>query len=186
MADIKIEKKGSSLWWLWLLIALVVIGMLLWLFLGNNHRDTTTAQAPVVATAPMQPAGDANMTSVEGTADGPITDLATVIGSNDGSLVGRDVRLSSVPVGDVVGDASFWLTGADGKRVYVVLDEVRTPGTPIEGRVDVDKGNNVDLVGTIRSASNGAPEGAATGTQTDPLPAGVTQYIYAQSAKVVR
>lgn len=184
MADIKIEKKGSSLWWLWLLIALVVIGLLLWFFVGNNDRDDRAVQAPVAAVAPVQSAGEESMTPVDGNANGPITDLATITGSNDGSLVGRDVRLSGVPVGDVAGDASFWLTGADGKRVYVVLDEVRTPGTPVEGRVDVDKGKNVDVVGTIRSASNGAPEGAAKGTPTDPIPAGVTQYIYAQSTKV--
>ena len=192
MAEIKIEKKSGSLAWLWALIALVVIGLLLWLFLGNDRDEratnpvTNTAVAPVEQDAgDMTPADNTAMAATS-TAAGPITDIATITGSNDNSLVGRDVRLSNVPVGDVPGDASFWINGADGKKVYVVLNEVATPNTPIEGRVDVDKGDNVDVVGTLQAASEGAPKGAAMGTKTDPLPAGITHFIYAQSAKVVR
>lgn len=189
MADIKIEKKGGSLWWLWALIALIVIGLLLWLFLGNDDDKRVSNAPATVAAAPMQqdmaPIDNGAM-AAGSTAAGPITDIAAITGNTDGSLVGRDVRLSNVPVGDVVGDASFWVNGPDGKKVYVVLNEVATPNTPIEGRVDVDKGDSVDVVGTMRAASEGAPEGAAVGTKTDPLPAGITQYIYAESAKVVR
>ncbi len=186
MAEIKIEKKGGSLWWLWALIALVVLGILLWVFLDND-RSNGVVEAPAVATAPAQATGEPEMSMVDRSAADtrPITDLATIAGGNDAALVGRDVRVSNVPVGEMAGDASFWVNDANGNRTYVVLNEVATPGTPIEGRVNVNKGDKVDLVGTLRSASEGAPEGAAMGTKTDPLPSGITQYIYAQSAKVV-
>lgn len=186
MADIKIEKKGGSLWWIWALIALVVIGILLWVFLDND-RGTQVAQAPAVVAAPANTVANTDLNPVDGmnATTQPIADLATITGNTDNSLVGRDVNLNKVSVGDVVGDASFWINGADGKKVYVILNEVKTPGTPIEGRVNVNKGDQVDLTGTIRSASDGVPAGAAIGTKTDPLPAGVDKYIYAQSAKVV-
>lgn len=185
MADIKIEKKGSSLWWLWALIALLILGALIWFFVARSDDDRRPAQA-VQAAAGEQPAMSASPPPAAIATDaGPITDLATITGSQDGSLIGRDVKLNDVPVGDVPGDASFWVNGADGKQVYVVLHEVATPNTAMEGRVDVDKGDKVDLVGTLHAASEGAPEGAAIGTKTDPLPAGITQFIYAQSAKVV-
>ena len=175
MAEIPIEKKGGSKWWLWLLLLLAVI-LLLWLFLGNDD-DEEPLDEPMVAEAPVDTGTDLS--------SGPITSLAMLTGTTDGSLVGRDVRLNGVPVGDVEGDASFWITGDDGNRVYVILDEIATPDTAIEGQVDVDAGDSVDIVGTVRSASEGAPEDAAMGTPTDPLPEGITQYILAQSATVV-
>lgn len=176
MAEINIEKKSGSKWWLWLLLIAGIIALLFWLFSGNDN-DEQVVDNQAVAAAPVDT--DAGM------ADGPITSLAMITGNTDGSLVGREVMLRDVPVGDVNGDANFWITGDNGERVYVVLNEVATPNTPIEGQVDVDAGDNVNIAGTIRSASDGAPEGAAMGTPTDPLPEGITQYIYAQSATVV-
>ncbi len=183
MADIKIEKKGGSLWWVWALIALAIIALIIWFFVGND-RDRV-AQAPAAVTAPAARVADADSTPVDRGNGQPITDLAAITNNNDASLDGREVRLSNVPVGMMAGDASFWVNDATGEKVYVVLNEVATPGTPIEGRVDVNQGDKVDLVGTLRNASEGAPQGAAEGTKTDPLPKGITHYIYAQSAKVV-
>ena len=192
MADIKIEKKGGSLWWLWALIALLIISALIWFFVARNDSDDRPVQAAAVtqpnyvANAPANSVADQPVAAMASTNAAPITDLSTITASSDTTLVGRDVRLSGVPVGDgKIGDANFWIHDASGKKVYVVLNEVATPGTPTEGRVDVNKGSVIDLVGTIHAASEGAPKGAAAGSQTDALPEGITQYIYAQSAKVV-
>ena len=182
MADIKIEKKGGSLWWLWALIALIVLALLAW-FLLFNHNDRN---AQAVATAPAAQQTDMTPVDRAGPVDAqPITDMATITSGNDAQLVGRNVQLGGAPVGEMAGDASFWITGADGKREYVVLNEAATPGTPVEGRVNVNQGDKVDIVGTLMAASDGAPQGAAMGTKTDPLPAGITNFIYAQSVKVV-
>ena len=75
-------------------------------------------------------------------------------------------------------DAGFYLVGAGGERVWVVLQEVRTPNTPIEGRVDVDEGDTVDVVGTYTDDAS-ARQGAAIPGPTQPLPDGVTRYILA-------
>ena len=188
MAEIPIEKKrGGGAWWLWALIAAIVLALLLWLFLGNDDDRNAVQPATTTAaiTAPVNPdANAAGYANADANQTGAITDLQTLGNGQDASLVGRNVQLTNVPVGDVSGDANFWITGENGQRYYVVLNEVRTPNTPIEGRVDINKGDRVDVTGTIRSASNGAPEGAAAGTKTDPIPAGVNQYIYAQSANV--
>ena len=108
-----------------------------------------------------------------------ITDLAMIADTSDGSLEGRSVELSGVRAGSVPDDAGFWLDAGNDKRVWVVLEEVETPGTPIEGRVDVDEGDLVDVTGVIRSASGGAPSGAAIPGPTAPLPDGVDHFIYA-------
>lgn len=180
MAEIPIEKKRSGIpAWLWLLLAVVVAGILLWLVVGRE--DDRLPETPV-ATAPYAPAAG-GMNGADGSAatsraaDGPITDLATLLAGPDEAVVGREVRLSNVAAGEVPADAGFWITGANGAREYVVLHEVRTPNTPIEGRVDVDKGDRVDIVGTVRPASAGAPEGAAIPGPTAPLPDGISHYI---------
>lgn len=157
MVEIKIEKKRGSLWWLWALIALVVIGVLLWIFLDNDRGDGVV-EVPKAITASVDAVTDATPlqhdqgaaidaanreataayaapqtadASAPATGAQPITDLTTITTSDDASLAGRDVRLSRVDVGAVVGDASFWIHDAAGRKVYVVLKEVLTPNTPI-------------------------------------------------------
>lgn len=178
MANIEIEKKSSSRWWAWALLVLGVLALFYWLLLGDGTGGEPSS-VPVVSEVADEPTA---MSSDTGSA---ITDISTLTDGDASSLVGREVNLSNVPVGQVVGDASFWVIGPDGKQVYVVLNEVRTPDTPIEGRVDINGGDRVNLSGTLRSASDGAPEGAAIGSTTDQLPTGVSQFIYAQSAEVL-
>lgn len=179
MAEIPIEKKRSGIpAWLWLLLAVVVAGILLWLLLGredNRLPETPVASAPYASAA--GGVAGAGAGAETGAANGPITDLATLLAGPDEAVVGREVRLSNVPAGEVPADAGFWITGENGAREYVVLHEVRTPNTPIEGRVDVDQGDRVDIVGTVRPASAGAPEGAAIPGPTAPLPDGINHYI---------
>lgn len=117
---------------------------------------------------------------------GPVTDLDTIINATDGSLVGRNVNLSNVLAGTVLTDAGFWITNASGKRVYAVLEEILTPNTPIEGQIDVDKGDRINVQGTIRSATGGAHQDAAIPGPTKPLPAGISHYIYVQTATRAR
>lgn len=107
--------------------------------------------------------------------------MNTLLSGAANAVVGRDVCLTGVPTGSVPADAGFWITGDNGQRKYVILHEVRTPNTPIEGKIDVDQGDRVDILGTVRSADQGVPSGAAIPGPTDPLPDGVTHYIDAQS-----
>ena len=190
MAEIPVEKKNGTPWWVWLLLGLLLLGLLWWLLSDDDEVEAVDTAAPVAvetdtgsvsddtAMVGATAAGAAAGTAVGATAGGPITDLATIIGATDDSLVGREVRLTGVTAGAVPEDAGFYVTGAGGERVWVVLEEVRTPNTPIEGRVDVDQGDTVDIVGTLRS-DPAARTGAAIPGPTAPLPDGVERYIYA-------
>lgn len=183
MAEIPIEKKskGGVPWWVWLLIALVVAALLFWLFAGRDDDRSTQASAPTA----ISPAATVP-TVAEGNAAGPITDLGTLLAQPDAQVVGRQVRLANVPAGDVPADAGFWITGDNGGREYVILHEVRTPNTPIEGRINVNKGDHLEIVGTVRAASEGVPKDSAIPGPTAPLPDGVSHYIDAQSVTKTR
>lgn len=185
MAEIPVEKKGGIPWWVWLLLALLLLGLLFWLFADDDEAEIVDPVAPVAVETDVGalPADDAALagaaagTAAGVAADGPITDLATIASATDDSLVGREVRLTNVLAPAVPEDAGFWV-GEGSERVWVVLEEVRTPGTPIEGRVNVDPGDRVDIIGTLRSNPE-ARAGAAIPGPTAPLPEGVTRYIYA-------
>ena len=176
MANIGIEKKSGSLWWLWALLGLIAVGLILWWLVSQSGDD------PVA-----NPVVDTQVEEVDagGEQAGPITDISTLQTSDPATLAGRDVRLDNVLVGDVVGDASFWITDGSDARVYVVLDEERTPSTSTEGRFDVNAGDRINLIGAVRTARGGVPRDAAMGTPTDALPADALFFIYAQSAEAV-
>lgn len=193
MAEIPVVKRSGGLpWWAWLILAAPLVGLLFFMF-DDDGRDEQTVDNMAVVEVPVTDAGadQAMVTGTDATAmagediagtsrsTGVITDLAAIADAAGTSLVGRDVRLIGVTAGEVPDDAGFWLDAAAGKRVWVVLDEVRTPNTPIEGRVDVDKGDRVDVTGSIRSAAGGSPPDAAIPGPTKPLPAGIAHYIYA-------
>lgn len=181
MTEIPIERKskGGVPWWVWLLIGLVIAAVLWWLLTGRDNDRVTPAPAAVTQAelATTEPTDVGQDTA----AAGPITDLGTLASSNDREVVGRRVRLTNVPAGEVPADAGFWITGDNGAREYVILHEVRTPSTPIEGKIDVNQGDRLDVTGTVRSASNGVPEDAAIPGPTAPLPAAVKHYIDAES-----
>lgn len=188
MAEIPIEKKSGGIpWWVWLIVAAMVIALLVWLFAGHD-RDRGVAQTSA-ATGAAPPAYGADGTGAAsgGTdlaatgAAAPITDLATLLNGTADAVVGRQVRLTNVAAGAVPADAGFWITGEGGKREYVILHEVRTPNTPVESKIDVVQGDRLDITGTVRLAADGVPEDAAIPGPTAPLPAGVEHYIDAGS-----
>lgn len=163
MAEIPVTKKSGIPWWVWLILALVVIAIAWWLIAsGDDDAETTAVQEPVPA--------------VESA--GPITDLTTILNVADRStLTGREVQLTGVPVGEVVGDRTFYV-GSGDQRVFVVLDEVATPGQPgVEGRYDVTTGQTINLSGSVQPAS-------AIPGEIEGLPAGADTVIRAQRLEI--
>lgn len=193
MAEIPIEKKGGGgmPWWVWLILAVLIVALLIWLFADDDRDEVRPVDQTTVATVPA-PGYDGMdngtaATTAPGEATGAaaggdaITDLATLLGADAAAVAGREVRLTDVPAGAVPSDAGFWIEGPNGQREYAVIHEVRTPNTPIEGRIDVNEGDRLDITGTVRSAERGVPSGAAIPPPTDPLPAGVNHYIEVQT-----
>ncbi|WBY17079.1 hypothetical protein PF049_02640 [Erythrobacteraceae bacterium WH01K] len=179
MAEIPIEKKSGFPWWLLLLLAGLLVGGLIWWLAEKD--DNELVENDVVAEDQVSEEVPLIDDALDGDLGGgeAITDLAVIASTSDGSLSGRNVALSGVTAGEVPYDASFWVVSETGEKVWIVLDEVRTPNTPIEGRVDVDQGDIVDIVGVVRNASEGAPPTAAMPGPTQPLPEGIAHFIHA-------
>lgn len=175
MAEIKVTKKSAVPWWAWLLLAVVAVALIWWAIATLGDDEESTAQ-----TAPAVPAEQA----APAAAGDVITDVSTLLAANDpAALIGRQVRLDGVQIQEMVGDATFWIGPSADQRVFVVLNE-QIPSSPsdVEGRVNVNAGQTVDLQGSLRAA--------------DDLPAGVLDdagkrqvadrriYIWAQTAEV--
>jgi len=169
MAEIPVQERRRGMpAWLWILIAVIIVGLVIWWWASDTDRDR--AVGPV---SPVEQSGEMD----DSVAMAPITSLDQLTAAGT-TPIGREVQLTGVTVGESLGDASFWI-GSGDQREYVVISETRTPGTPIEGAVDVNPDSVVDIHGTVQSAAAGAPEGAAMGTPTDPLPQGIDHYILA-------
>lgn len=86
-----------------------------------------------------------------GVALDPITDITIVIESvTPEEMAGRTVELDEVMVQDVLGDRAFWVGPSSEDRLFVVLEEEPTPADPVEGRYDINPGQVISLVGTLR------------------------------------
>lgn len=146
MAHIDVQRKSgvSPVWWV---IGLIVLMAIVWWFVaGRGTRDVADmpagAVAPVVTPAiPAPPV--ATLT--------PVNDVAFIISAPDAmALVNRPVVLQDEQVQSVVSDIGFWVGAQEGQRIFVALDEVRTPNTPTEGRYDVTAGQRLAVFGTVQ------------------------------------
>lgn len=191
MVEIPVERKSTGVpWWVWLLGALLLLGVLWWIFADNDREEVALAPAPVVVTEPIDPVVAVPVTGaaiapVDGVAaaSGPITDLATILGTADrAALAGRPVDLANMRVLDVVGDRTFFVGPDQNRRVFVVLNEVPTPGGPPEGRYNVEPGQVININGVMRR-----PDDAVfAGRPIEDMPAGTAALIHAQSLDIVR
>ena len=190
MAEIKVQRKTGVPWWLLLLLAVLAFGLIWWLVArsGNNDADTDLlAEAPPAATAPGLAGGDAGATATgEPAAGDAVTDVNTILNAGDArTLVGRDVRLEDVAVQEMVGDAAFWIGASGGERVLVILDQqIPSPPPSVEGRVNVNAGQTVDVRGRMRAATD-LPPAAGLEPREREAARGQQVYIWADSAEVV-
>lgn len=107
----------------------------------------TTATA--TETAPATPAVPDEATPAAATE--PLTDIDLIIAAPDqATFVGDEVQLQTVQVQRVVGDVAFWVGPEEqDQQLLVILDEVPTPGTPTEGRYDINPGQTITIFGDV-------------------------------------
>lgn len=151
MAEIKVQKKGAP-WWVWLIAALVAVAVIWWAVaeFGGDDTETAAVDVAVVETEPAAPVAPAP------TPDAAITDIAAILDAEDPTaLIGREVRLEGVQVLEMVGDATFWVGRGADARAFVILDEqIPSPPPEVEGRVNVNAGQTVDIVGAVRGGGD--------------------------------
>ena len=123
MANIPVEHKSGTPWWLWLLGLLLLLALIF--FLINAFSD------------------DDDVAVVD-----PVEDVDPVVTP---PVVETGLNLSDVYVTRVVSDRAFYVApSADqtGTETLVILDQTMSPDTPgIEGQVDVNDGQRLNLTG---------------------------------------
>ncbi len=178
MVEIPVEKKSGIPAWLWLLLALIALGMLVWWYSSQSENevdaidDAETAQV-VEADPDAEIAGTDVDTGVEALAGAAgLADLSTKIG--------RDVSMDSIAVNRVIGDEAFTI-GTGSAETLVMFDEKATPDTAMEGNVDVNPGSMVKLRGNVRElAVSDLPQSVKTD-----LDGKNAAYIFADMVEVV-
>lgn len=181
MAEIKVQRKGPP-WWVWLLIAVLAVSLIWWAVasFGGDDAEPPAADVAVVDTLPLDAPPAAREPS-----GAAITDLATLIDASDPTaLVGREVRLQGVQVLEMVGDATFWIGRNRDDRVFVILDEqIPSPPPNVEGRVNVNTGQTVDIVGAVRAGTD-LPGGDVLDQGDRNAVGTLPVYVWARSATV--
>lgn len=156
MAEIPVEKK-SSMGWLWVLLALLILALLAWWLLDSDDEEVDYVENEAVVAAPVEPvaAGAAML------------------------AVGESVDLDNIRVTSLAGDMAF-NADVNGQNMLVLFDQEPTPGDATEGEYDINPGSMLNIEGSVRSAGDPLPEGV-----TADIPAGTDRYIYADSIEMV-
>lgn len=106
------------------------------------------------------------------------------------SYVGKRIRLEAVNVESVAGDRAFFVGTSPAQRVLIVFEEERTPGTPIEGKVDIDRGQKVTIDGVVRQMPSVAEAkrrfGHLMSAETLNSLRNEDTYIYTDDPKIVK
>lgn len=155
MAHLEVQRKSgiSPIWWIVGLI--ILVALIWWVVAGRGTRDVADMPANAVAPAatpaiPGEPV--ATLT--------PVSDIGFILTAPDAAaIVNRPVVLQNVQVQAVVSDVGFWVGTSDSQRVFVALDEVRTPNTQTEGRYDVTAGQQLAVYGTVQPMPSDLTQG---------------------------
>ena len=187
MAEIPVEKK-SSLAWLWILLAILLIGLLIWWALDDDEVEPVTP--PAIESSEVAPLP-------EPIAQSPGQSIADIMG-NPAAFVGQSFSPNSVRVADVPTDRGFWIEDNGARMMAVIIDRpgegkninpgqmlrIREgilrdatflQGNEIPGDLDADtrrilqaqpiflvvEGQNIEILGK--------PGGAATADPADPM-----------------
>lgn len=153
MAEIPVEKKSGSAWWMWLvgLLVLLVIIWFIWQMFDRDSRsvNTTTPAAAIGTATSSTPTSATGEAQSGNTATGDrVMDAGAYASTSDKlSLVGREAVLSNVRVVRIVGPKSFTLaSGSEEFLVVVDRDLNRAVGT--QGQID--KGITINLKGNFQ------------------------------------
>ncbi len=143
---------------------------------ASTAPGTTASNNPAVSAAP----------TGNGTAAEPLFDMLAIVNTPaQAPLIGRPVVFQNVRVQSVPGDRAFWVGPSAGQQVLVVLDEVGTPGTPTEGRYDINPGQDITIFGQVRPFPGATAAQQNWGVANDALLGQQQVYIHADRIEII-
>ena len=170
MANIPVRRRGGIPSWVWWLLGLILLAILALIILALcspfGRPEATSPIAAVAQPSPTAPTAAKTSPAAGGVPPSPVAPSPSPggvvvvsepeLGQPDRllAMVDRPVQLTQVSVLDVVSDAGFWVGPNPSQRLFVVLEEDRTPGQKVEGKVDVNPGQTVNLTGDIERVTN--------------------------------
>lgn len=166
MAEIPVTKKSGIPWWVWAILAAIILALLIFFLSGDDDADVAEVERDreVVTTT------DTDV----------ITDLTT-IEQGTAALAGRQVDVDGVRVESMAGDRGFTVTDDMGASVFVLIDEVVPgPDSGADGDVNVDAGQTVDIRGEVFEVLNGR----VNDEPIEGLPAGTQIMVYASEVSI--
>ncbi len=144
MALFSANKKSLPVWLPWLLAAAGIVAAF-WLIMAlTADPDPDAARYDGTANSGRNP-GYSDTTGEGGTTpSGPVAISGSAGLRSLGSMIGREVELSDVPVNEVVGDIGFTV-GRGTNETLVIVNSDYAQGTAIEG------GGNVSVTGIVQA-----------------------------------
>ena len=140
MAEIPVERKGGIPWWVWALLAAILIALAIWWIAADDDVET----AEPVAVEAVEPLAPGPVAPVAGEAD---MTIASILAS-PGQFVGRDDFQAEVAVPEVPTDRGFWVEDQGQRLFAVIVDE------PREVPLDINSGQRLRVTqGMVRDAT---------------------------------
>lgn len=151
MALFSADKKSLPAWLPWLLAAAGIVAAF-WIVMAlTADPNPDAARYDGTANSGRNP-GYSDAATGEGgtTPNGPVAISGSAGLRSLGSMIGREVELSDVPVNEVVGDVGFTV-GRGTNETLVIVDSDYAQGTAIEG------GGNVSVTGMVQAFPGDLP-----------------------------
>lgn len=129
MAEIPVERK-TSLAWLWILLAVLLIGLLIWWAAsGDNDEELTVGTEPAAV-----------VTTPESVGTAPRISIGDILGDPAAYLGRDDFRAEvTVPADAEMTDRGFWIED-EGERLYVILND-----GPMEEPIHINPGQTLRI-----------------------------------------
>ena len=136
MAEIPVERKSGSKWWLWLILLLLAVALIWWLLAEGDDPEVEAVDTVAVEES-------ADLDSVDAAATGEMTLAASL--ANPSSYYGMEGFTGEVEVGGPLTDRGFWIENEGARMFAIVIDD------PAERPIDINPGATLRLNGgTVR------------------------------------
>jgi hypothetical protein len=157
MAEIPVQKK-SSLAWLWIVLAIILVALLIWWFVGNDDNDD---EVDVTSTAEVEETIEPEPASVEAATPAAEAGTLAAILADPDAYYGEEFS-GDVEVGETLTDRGFWVEHEGNRLFAMIVDQ------PREVPLDINPGMQLRVSGGMlrRTSSLSDVDGRALDADT--------------------